>query len=227
MQTRLGQFHVTYHNKTEYHQLKKEIFNEHTYYFETSNPAPVIIDAGAHIGLATLYFVKLYPHAQITAIEPNPTSFALLEKNMWDNNCDTVTTVHAALSNGDGETALWSDADDEWLSTDSLYEGAWDRKQSTKPLTVPTQTLSGFLRHPVTLVKLDIEGYENIVLSESEPFLKNIEHIIVEHHFRPDNTLHECVALLEKQFSLELFQHGKQVHHNHATRGLTRIVGKK
>ena len=86
MQTKLNQYIVHYTTSQEYHELKREIFSQGIYYFEADNDAPVIIDAGAHIGLATLYFKSLYPDARITAIEPYPRSFELLNKIFLKTN---------------------------------------------------------------------------------------------------------------------------------------------
>lgn len=49
--------------------------------FLTSGVRPLIIDAGANIGLATLWFAKHFPEAQIVAIEPDDNNFALLRRN--------------------------------------------------------------------------------------------------------------------------------------------------
>jgi len=73
-------------------EVKSEIFTSDLYYFETENSTPFIIDAGAHIGLVTLYFKKNYPDSEIIAIEPNPESFEILENNMYENQIDGIST---------------------------------------------------------------------------------------------------------------------------------------
>ena len=72
-QTKLAPFVVSYQNGQEFHHLKKEIWTEHLYYTEIDSVMPRIIDAGAHIGLASLYFAKTYPTAKILSLEPNPS----------------------------------------------------------------------------------------------------------------------------------------------------------
>src|SRR5205809_677357 len=42
---------------------------------------PVIVDAGANIGAATILFHSQFPEAHIVAIEPEPGNFAILSKN--------------------------------------------------------------------------------------------------------------------------------------------------
>ncbi|HEX4602645.1 MAG TPA: hypothetical protein VH724_01505, partial [Candidatus Angelobacter sp.] len=58
--------------------LYSEIFARESYWFTSNKPNPVILDCGANIGMATLYFKWLYPLAQITAFEPDPTTFNAL-----------------------------------------------------------------------------------------------------------------------------------------------------
>jgi hypothetical protein len=47
----------------------------------SSGQTPVIIDAGAHIGLAGIWYSRLYPDAVIISIEPDPANFKMLEAN--------------------------------------------------------------------------------------------------------------------------------------------------
>ena len=58
----------------DYHTLSTlfvEIFIKQEYYFNTANPAPVILDCGSNIGMAALYFKFLYPEAIIQCFEPD------------------------------------------------------------------------------------------------------------------------------------------------------------
>src|SRR3990167_1327682 len=48
-----------------FYAMFRDIFVKNNYYFETNEPKPVIIDGGANIGLATLYFKYLYPNSKI------------------------------------------------------------------------------------------------------------------------------------------------------------------
>src|SRR5688572_6336531 len=41
-----------------------------------------IVDAGANIGIASIYFATKFPNARVIAIEPEPENFTLLEKNI-------------------------------------------------------------------------------------------------------------------------------------------------
>src|SRR5947207_8900476 len=43
---------------------------------------PIIIDAGANIGLASLWFAELFPLAKIFAVEPDMRNLEILERNI-------------------------------------------------------------------------------------------------------------------------------------------------
>lgn len=210
---KLGKYTVTFDNSEEYHRLKTEIFTHDHYYFETDNPQPLIIDAGAHIGLSTLYFKKLYPGAQITAIEPLKDNFRLLEKNVWDNNLENVETVNVALSDRIGSETFYRDAsNDNWYSTASFTPRAWNNQQVSQEMKVPTQVLSDFITQPIDLLKLDIEGAEVKVLEAAVAHLHLIKEMIIEYHPVPGNDFKRFTNFLrDHKFKWELWQKGKEI----------------
>ena len=69
-------------------------------------PTPRILDCGANIGLATLYFKLLYPGACITCFEPGAEAFRVLEANISANQLEEVTAFPVALAREAGERAL-------------------------------------------------------------------------------------------------------------------------
>lgn len=210
---KLGSFTISFHNSEEYHHLKQEIFTQDGYYFETDNPSPVIIDAGAHIGLATLYFKKLYPAAHITAIEPHPENFTLLEKNVFENQLADVQLVQAALNTSPGHTTLYADRSNQrWFSTAGFIEGAWNRQQKSEALTVPTLPLSDFLQQPIDFLKLDIEGAELAVLTAAGNNLTKVKHMMIEFHPGSSQSLIGLLETLTKLgFRTRLWKHGQEV----------------
>ena len=59
-----------------------EIILGKTYSIVNNLKPEVIIDVGAHIGAASLFFAKSYPKSQIFSFEPTTINFSLLQKNM-------------------------------------------------------------------------------------------------------------------------------------------------
>ncbi len=215
--TKLNKFSIEYHNSEEYHVVKREIFTDEIYYFETDAAQPVIFDLGAHIGLATLYFKYLYPFAQVTAVEPHPTNYKLLETNMWHNDFRDVQTIQAAVTAETSQTiTLHADTEHDWFSTASLQSGAWSSEQQTQPLKVPTIRLSELLQpvEHVDLLKVDIEGYEQSVLAEAQSQLHKVSQLLIEFHPVQQQDYHQLWKFLEQQgYAVSSTKQHKHLHY--------------
>lgn len=211
---KLAPFTIEFINSEEFHHLKREIWGGHCYYteLEIGARAPVIIDAGAHIGVSTLYFAKLFPIAQIIAIEPNPITRVLLEKNVWNNRLeDRISILPIALSNQTGPASLYHLPNKLWQLNANLSPHAWNGDRLTESTEVNTLTFSSLITHPVDLAKLDIEGAELSVLKEAREKLCLIRQLWVEFHPTGNNSLTELIHLLEKHgFATTIWQKEKK-----------------
>lgn len=179
---RIFGFKVYGYGYTSLSNLFEEIFVSNIYHFTATNLQPVIIDCGANIGFATLYFKKLYPEARILAFEPDPESFALLQRNVLENNLQHVEIYNVALSDETGTIAFYQ-ADRKAGLTSSLSA----ERGGEREITIAVQKLSEFIRpfNSINLIKMDIEGAEvNVIkdLSESNTLLKTSQYIIEYHH---------------------------------------------
>ena len=75
-----------------------EIFGDEIYRFPHPTGSPTILDGGANLGLASLYFLNLFPNASITAIEPDPVCFNLLSKNLAWATTSSLILKNCALA---------------------------------------------------------------------------------------------------------------------------------
>ncbi len=217
---KLPPYTIEYSNSEEYHYLKREIWSGHCYYteLEVEDRAPVIVDAGAHIGISTLYFAKHFPTAQIIAIEPNPITRELLENNIWNNRLeDLVSVLPVALSNQTGSAPLFHLPTKQWQLNANLTPQAWNGDRLSESLQVETITLGSLLNQPIDIVKLDIEGTELLVLKEAREKLNLIQQLWVEFHPTGNNSLSELTQLLEKQgFKITIWQKEKTITQENA-----------
>lgn len=140
--------------------LLGEVFADRCYDTELP-PRPTIVDCGANIGLASLWFTRRWPGATVIAIEPLRSTFALLTENVAANGLQ-IELHRAALDDRDAEAdMLYAPGA---LSHSSLRGG---REWLTDRERVPTRTLSGILDgRTVDLLKLDVEGAELNVLED-------------------------------------------------------------
>ena len=100
-------FRVVFAHQEEFDNLCREIFGDGAYRFDCRRAAPRIVDCGAHIGLSVLYFKRRWPRAQITAFEPSPDTFALLERNVGSNGLADVELVNAAITASGDATSFY------------------------------------------------------------------------------------------------------------------------
>ena len=77
-------------NEAEAKEIYSSIFSRGDYSVSINTDSPLIIDCGAHIGLATIYFKKKFPSSKITAIEANPETLSFLRKNIKANKIKDV-----------------------------------------------------------------------------------------------------------------------------------------
>jgi FkbM family methyltransferase len=183
-------------------RLFKELFLAEPYAFAPTTSAPLIIDAGANIGMAVLYFKKQFPQARILAFEPNPVAFELLARNVAANNLRDVELHQVALAPSAGELPLYFGAEGASL-TASLQPHAGGEHT----ITVPTRRLADYLdpTTPADLLKLDVEGAEAAILADLSQagLLRGIRRCIVEYHY-PIGTaespqLTKCLQEFEQQ----------------------------
>lgn len=153
----------------------KEIFWEEIYRFPCPRKAPRLIDAGANLGLATIFFLRHYPKAHITALEPDPLIFPMLKKNLSgrEDKDQTVVLLPAALAGNRGK---------RWFQPRGGDAGRLISAGSAAPgVEVDCVTLDELLLEPVDFLKMDLEGAETEVL-ESCQRLAQVEFLFVEHH---------------------------------------------
>ena len=73
----------------------EEIIVYSEYQFKPSKSPRIIIDAGANIGLTSVYFANQFPEAKILAIEPEWSNFPYAKKNA--SYYSNIVPIHGAL----------------------------------------------------------------------------------------------------------------------------------
>jgi len=73
---------------------------------------PLILDCGANIGLSSLYFAKNWPSAHVVAVEPDPSNFELLRRNVAAHA--HIQPVQAAVCAENGAVRIMNTDAQEW-----------------------------------------------------------------------------------------------------------------
>jgi FkbM family methyltransferase len=185
-------------------KLFGEIYIRRCYYFQLSDK-PTVIDGGANIGLATLFFKSQYPNASVAAFEPNPQAFAYLKKNVECNGLTGVTIHNVALGEHDGSIAIYRSSDmvsgDIGVSAIKQHVEYFHGGCATSEITVPCKRLSPYVADKVDLLKLDVEGSEAKIIAELGDQLIRVENIVMEYHYHytyPDNPLSSIISAMER-----------------------------
>jgi FkbM family methyltransferase len=154
-----------------------------------------IVDAGAHIGMASILFALKYPGARIIAVEPEASNFAALIRNTAPYK--TITPIHAAL---------WYENGDVTLGPSNVHpKGAFqiveNGQQCVRAIKMDT-LMSETGISSIDLLKVDIEGAE-VEVFESCPWIRNVDVIAIELHdrVRPGCTYAVKAAAADMQFA--------------------------
>jgi FkbM family methyltransferase len=161
--------------------LCREILLDAAYDWEIPVSPRVIVDAGANIGLVSVFYANKYPEAKIIAVEPEPSNFEILLKN--SARYPNVHPVHAALWNANEELSLFDTGNGQ--TAFQIRHGAQAAATGTRmriPGITITKLMEDFGVDYVDLLKLDIEGSEKEVFEQATPWINRVGIIAIELH---------------------------------------------
>jgi FkbM family methyltransferase len=137
-----------------------------------------IVDLGANLGFATLYFASRFPHARIYSFEPHPEHCRLFADNVRINGLShRVQIIKAAAGISKGSAHL-TDANRE----SAVHEAAGEH---TVPVAIVDifEQLAGL--QAIDLLKMDIEGGEYPILGDDRFAELKVRQLVMEWHRTP------------------------------------------
>lgn len=156
-------------------------FYQPMFYIDDAQQITSIIDLGAHIGDETFKFAMRYPKSKILAVEPSPANFQYLARNT--KGLASVTTVQAAV--GATEKKAWL-----VLRDGEIHESYYVAETQDLPANISRVAEVDVLgvdtlmkRHgfeTVDLVKIDIEGMEDVIFLQNNDWIDRVNAIVVE-----------------------------------------------
>lgn len=142
-----------------------------------------IVDVGANVGAATIYFAMQFPDARVLAFEPSPDSFSLLSANTGD--LPQIRCFNVGLFDRDQKTDLYQGCDD--AVEDSIGRS---REQSDRAVQVQLRAAREAIHEAgvdcIDVLKVDTEGCEVPILNSLLPMLNNVGVIYIEFHSERD-----------------------------------------
>ena len=197
-------FTIFHNNEESAKQTLEEVFINKPYQFESHKINPYIIDAGSNIGIATLFFKSSYPAANIICFEPDPNAFKVLELNIKANQLKNVKLINAALNNKEGKVNFYGQISSKNSDArgNSIIQLWGDQRIINDGLSVNAVKLSSYINSEIDFLKLDIEGAEELVLTELGDKLKYVRATAIEYHeakgMEKINKIDRIKLLLEK-----------------------------
>jgi len=135
---------------------------------------PVIVDAGANIGAAALWFRKKYPDAAVVAVEPDPGNVRALNCNLTGRH--DMIVLAAAIGARSGFVEVKKEKDRlNWTSRTT-------RAESGIPVVTMTDAFAKVANGVPFIVKIDIEGFESDLFSTNVGWLNDVYMVIIEPH---------------------------------------------
>ena len=186
----------------------RHVFFFRPYEVVLRRPPATIVDCGANVGFASVFFANAYPGATIVAIEPELSNFSLLATNIapyakimpmrlavW--GCNTVLDIRA----------------DDVRRVDCFQTVPVDDRANNVIGTVAARTIDAIMTmigiERIDLLKIDIEGAEAELFANPRAWIDRVGVLAIEFH---DELQPDCRALVSRctadLFPFELHQRG-------------------
>jgi FkbM family methyltransferase len=150
------------------------------FFIKNLKETDIFYDVGASYGFYT--YLALEFCKEVHSFEPLPDVFENLKMNL--ENIENVFLNQVALSDKNGKTKIYLPVDNGFSSSESstIIESLLRRRHHkfSDSLEIGTITLDNYLKNhnKPTVIKLDVEGAENIVIEGGYEFFKNNSPII-------------------------------------------------
>lgn len=197
--------------------IERRIYNYGTYEAGTLwcfdffiKPGDVVIDAGANIGLTSIYASKLTgSKGVIYGFEPLNSTFEILCKNISINRIKNIVPSQIALSNYNGKGKIYPNI--------HINRGAasFNSNQVEQiPIEVEVKTLNSWVKEnnifKIDFIKIDVEGSElELLKGASELFQHNPKPTICVEYSEEvsrDNNINDLYNFLKIELGYMLFK---------------------
>jgi FkbM family methyltransferase len=185
----------------------KKVFIKKEYDIEPASYPEVIIDAGANVGLSSIFFSLKYNRANVISIEPDKENYKLLATNtFFYKNIRCLNTV------------LWNKATlvelkDSGNSADGfIVEETLLKTKNTFSSVSINDLMKQYAFNRIDILKMDIEGAEKEIFSSNYQYwLARTKIIVIDlhDHLRKDcsTTFYETLS----QFNFETYTKGGSI----------------
>lgn len=157
---------------SEYHSCAHFV-SEAELQFLSNWPRPegAVIDVGANLGIVTVLLARRFSDRAVHALEPNPSTYVTLRKNLALNGCSNAHAHALAAAGHDGVLMFEKNPVDR--ATTSITSA-----DAPNAISVPCVSLDSFVRmhigqEDIAFLKVDVEGHEKLVFGGAAAIIGN------------------------------------------------------
>ena len=177
----VGEFALRAHSDDLYHVLPSREKAVLAAIRNGLKPGDIFVDAGANIGFYTVVASKLVgPTGKVVAIEMMPDTAARLRDHIAMNELTNVEVIEFALADRSGATITATVPNGKYGQASIAADGATN---GMRHVDVETRTIDEVLAdisERIALMKMDLEGAEEMALLGAKETLPRIDAIIFE-----------------------------------------------
>ena len=168
-------------------EIFRQIFMARDYDHPMPEDVSVVVDAGANVGYASLWFAHRFPGARIVALEPDRSSFRQLTINC--RGMKQCALIEGALWSHDGTIGLQM-TEEDGKPLPHMARQTWESAEGLRQ--VPAMSVTSLMERleldHIDIFKIDIEGAEREVFGAGDrSWIDKVRVFIIEIHefFRP------------------------------------------
>lgn len=141
-----------------------------------------ILDLGANVGFTAIFFARKYPNAEIACVEPMPNNLETLKSN-FELNSIASKVFASAIATQDGTIQMEVASLDYGHKVAGIEYGKALEGEILEVHGISVKTLMQQLGwERIGLLKIDIEGYEAILLRDNCDWLSLVDAMCIECH---------------------------------------------
>lgn len=164
-------------------RVYEQVIHRREYDFPVKRQPSFIVDAGANIGFASVFFANRYPNARILSLEPERSNYEILAKNAAPY--PNITAVRGALWSETTDLNVIDPGLGNWGFQVGAQNGSssGDSHQTVHAFTIET-IMRDFGVEKIDILKIDIEGSELEIFETSHRWIDKVDSMVVELHER-------------------------------------------
>ncbi len=158
-----------------------QIFVDRGYPVPSHVDPRLIVDCGANVGYASLFFLSRFPNARVVAVEPDDRNYALLQRNLSSFGA-RAQTIHGAVWRREAGLRVLKGTYRDGLEWATQVRECGDGETPDLVGMTIGSVLAQANADVIDILKIDIEGAEAEVFAGDTEWVDRVRVLMVELH---------------------------------------------